>query len=107
MVVLCMVQLGNQSLSILTVCRMRRCANVLEHSERKLTSPVASLGLHVEAGELPNELRRQQLCLQLKIPVNFDKSHATLLSIMYLVLASDVYLILDQNIIPTLGSLSD
>jgi len=34
MVVLCMVQLENQSLSVLTVCRMLRCALVLEHLER-------------------------------------------------------------------------
>jgi len=60
------------------------------------TSPVASL--HVEAGELPLELRRQQLC----ISVNFDQILATLLSIVYLGLASDSCLT-SPNIIPTLG----
>jgi len=34
MVVLCMVQLENQSLSLLTVCRMLRSALILEHLER-------------------------------------------------------------------------
>jgi len=55
MVVLCTIQLENQSLSLLIVCRMRSCALVLVH-------PVASL--RVEAGELPLELRRYQLCIQ-------------------------------------------
>jgi len=53
MVMFYVVQLGNQSLSLLTVCRMRRCALVLEHCKPIL----------VEAGELLVELRRQQLCL--------------------------------------------
>jgi len=60
MVVLFTVPLGNQSSSLLTVCRMRRCALVLEYSIRM--SPGASL--HAEAGELPLEIQRQQLCLQ-------------------------------------------
>jgi len=34
MVVLCKVQLSNQSLSLSAVCRMQHCALVLEQSER-------------------------------------------------------------------------
>jgi len=59
------------------------------------TSPVASLYIHVEAGELPLELQHQQLYLQY-IYVNFDQIHVTLLSVVYLVLTSDACLRLDQ-----------
>jgi len=56
MVVLCLVQLGNQSLVRVQNAALCTCLRAFR------TSPVASL--HVEAGELSLELRRQQLCLQ-------------------------------------------
>jgi len=53
--VLCMVQFL-ESLDRVQNAALRTCLGAFR------TSPVASL--HVEAGELPLELRRQQLCLQ-------------------------------------------
>jgi len=98
MVVLCMVQLGNQSLSLLTVCRMRRCALVLEHSER----------LRLQAYMCKREncpLNYDVNNCVYNISVNFDQIHATSLSIVYLVLASDACLRLD--LIPSPHLVSD
>jgi len=89
MVVLCMVMLDNQSLSLLTMCRMRRCALFLEHSERF---------------RLQAYMQKRENCplnydvnnYVYNISVNFDQMHVTLLSIVYLVLASDTCLRLDH-----------
>jgi len=75
-------QLGNQSLSLLTVCRLLRCALVLEHSER--------LRLQVYMWKRENcPLNYDVSNYVYNISVNIDQIHATLLSIVYLVLASN------------------
>jgi len=89
---LCCIRFSSE-ISLLTVCRMHTCLGAFR------TSLVASL--HVEAGELLLELRRQQLCLQYICKL---RSNATLLSMVYLVLASDACLRLDQIPYPHLVS---
>jgi len=58
------------------------------------TSPVSSL--HVEADELPLNCD-VSVCVY-NISLNFDQVHATLLSVVYLVLVSDVCLRLDLTL---------
>jgi len=93
MVVLCTVQLGNQSLSLLTVCRMRRCALVLEQSERLYIWKRENFPVKYDVNN----------CVY-NISVNSNQIRATLLSIVYLELASDTCLRLDQIPSPHLVS---
>jgi len=60
------------------------------------TSLVSSL--HVEASELPFNCDFSN-CVY-NISVNFDQIHATLFLVLYLALASDAYLMLDQKYFP-------
>jgi len=96
MVVLCTVLLGIQSWSLLIVCRILRRACLAAFR----TSPV--LSLHVEAGELPLELRRQQLCLQYICELRSNPVNQ--LSVVHVALASDAFLRLHQIPSPHLVS---
>jgi len=77
MVVLCMVQLGNQSLSLLNVCRMWRCVLVLEHSERHQFQAYMWKRVNCPLNFDVNN------CVY-NLSGNFDQIQATLLSVVLL-----------------------
>jgi len=88
-VVLCKVQLGRQSCSLLIVCRMRHCTLVLAHSER----------CHLQAymwQRVNCPLNYDVSNCVYNMSVNFDQIHETLLSVVYLALDSDACFRLDQ-----------
>jgi len=94
---MCREAVNQSTLSLLTVCRMWHCALALEHSER----------LRLQAYMWKREncpLNYDVNNCVYNVSVNFDQIHAALLSIVYLVPASNACLRLDQISSPHLVS---